>query len=356
MNNDRTQIKPDSKHYNYALTDLEKLEKNYEIDLRSFGPDFFGWNDRLISLNDASNDLRQYSKTEGDDRIIQAAASLLKENNYRLMITDSGSQALTLSILLAVQEKRVIGLPLPYFPGFVGIAKAFAAKIFYYDSLNEYNALEVIKDKCRQHKVCLIINSPNNPTGKKLSHHFLDQLQLLANDRDLTLLADHTYFWTEREANNANVGNIRVYSLGKALGLPGLRLGAIAVQNDLHMAALINLKRHMSLHSCPLAQRIALTIMFKHDINGLHKRWRKKLKFRMQELSGALDATDTGHTLGILGPFSLVYLNQDIQTLIQGVPSEVFGVRSGGVRICHAGNEVDWQNLISLIRAESGYG
>lgn len=87
----------------------------------------------------------------------------------------------------------------------------------------------------KQHNVrALILNNPNNPSGKVFSKTFATQLAVMLERAGGWLLIDEVYrdlvfdSGSEKEFEVTGKNIVRVGSLSKSLSIPGLRLGYIA--------------------------------------------------------------------------------------------------------------------------------
>jgi len=133
----------------------------------------------------------------------------------------------------------------PYFMEYRAYTANHGAKLVEVDSLDDFNLnLENIKNAINEKTAAIIVNSPNNPTGKVYSKDALDSLALLLKEcskkynRIIYLVSDEPY----REiVYNCEVppilscysDSIVVSSYSKSLSLPGERIGFIAVSPDI---------------------------------------------------------------------------------------------------------------------------
>ncbi|ADJ14602.1 aminotransferase class I/II-fold pyridoxal phosphate-dependent enzyme [Halalkalicoccus jeotgali] len=92
--------------------------------------------------------------------------------------------------------------------------------------------LDAVADAIRPETRLLVLNNPNNPTGKYHSEETVEALYDLAEENDTYLLCDEVYRLLAEEsiAPVASLGEygISTTSLTKAYGLAGLRFGWIA--------------------------------------------------------------------------------------------------------------------------------
>jgi len=172
-----------------------------------------------------------YTKTPGLDELREKIAeveSVEKEN----VIVGNGSKILIASQIL--RAKRV-GIISPHWQAYESIAKEFGKEVkIFKTSLEEeweprIEGLDVD---------LLILNYPNNPTGKILPREKLKEIFEVAKDENVKVLADEIYsdiafkpFTPARELYD-NVVTIKGFS--KLFSMTGFRLGyAIAQREDI---------------------------------------------------------------------------------------------------------------------------
>lgn len=155
-----------------------------------------------------------------------------------------------------------------YVDNFGGVVKFAPTKTDF--SLDIGAIAETLSDKTK----AIIINSPNNPTGKVYTEKEITALSRLlaerekASGKEIYLVADEPYAEivfdgvTVPSILKAYRNSIVAYSYSKTLSLPGERIGYIAISPDIHeagelTAALILCTRILGfVHAPALMQRI----------------------------------------------------------------------------------------------------
>ncbi|AHF79885.1 pyridoxal phosphate-dependent aminotransferase [Thermococcus paralvinellae] len=172
-----------------------------------------------------------YTKTPGLDELREKIAEVEgveKEN----VIVGNGSKILIASQIL---RARRIGVISPYWQAYESIAKAFGKEVKIFKTSLE----DGWKPKIERLNVdLLILNYPNNPTGKILPREKLKEILEIAEDGNVKVLADEIYsditfkpFTPARELYD-NVVTVKGFS--KLFAMTGFRLGyAIAQREDI---------------------------------------------------------------------------------------------------------------------------
>lgn len=142
-----------------------------------------------------------YSDPTGSIMLRKLLAISLNNDGYsvdhnNLMITASGaSGGLNLALQTAFRSSDEILLPDPYFPSYIARIKSLSlipVPVSTYESdfrLDIKKFEKVITNKTRG----LIINSPNNPTGKLYSEKEISDISNFAKQYKLTLISDEIY-------------------------------------------------------------------------------------------------------------------------------------------------------------------
>ena len=125
-------------------------------------------------------------------------------------------------------------------------------------ALDENNdwALDTAKVRAalRANTKVLVINFPHNPTGALISREQLNELIEICRERGIWIFSDEVYRLTEFDPADRLPQLADVYERGislnvtsKAYGLPGLRIGWVACQDDVWMQKLERMKQYLSI-------------------------------------------------------------------------------------------------------------
>ena len=129
----------------------------------------------------------------------------------------------------------------------------------------------------------LVINFPHNPTGCHISQAEMDKLVTCCEQHGCWLLSDEVFRGLEPQPEQRLAPAATLYdraiSLGvmsKALGLPGIRLGWLATQNQALIQRLSEIKSHLSICQSSLDAELSQVIIphseaiWQHHVNRIN--------------------------------------------------------------------------------------
>lgn len=135
----------------------------------------------------------------------------------------------------------------------------------------ELNIDRVIKEIQPRTKL-LLINYPHNPTGAILTKAQQGQLIEIARTNDLWIFSDEVYRYLEFEPSDRLPTMASIYEKGislgvmsKSFGLPGLRVGWIAAQNQHLLAEMSNVKHYLSICNSAPSEVLSLIALRGQD-------------------------------------------------------------------------------------------
>jgi len=114
--------------------------------------------------------------------------------------------------------------------------------------------VEKVRAALRENTKVLAINFPHNPTGALISRQQLTDLVEMCRARGIWIFSDEVYRLTEFDPADRLPQLADIYERGislnvtsKAYGLPGLRIGWVACQDDAWMLKLERMKQYLSI-------------------------------------------------------------------------------------------------------------
>jgi len=236
-------LKDSKPNKDYALSNLTIGEPQFQT------PQFI--QDKLCEY---ASTLNKYPKTSGEDFLLQSMTNFIKNRfdvalEKNQLLSSFGTREVLFNFpqfLLFSKQNPCMAFTNPFYQIYEGAAKASRAKVIYMD-LDKKNDFTPSLSK-EQMQAChlVILNFPNNPTGKELS---LKELELWAEDAlkyDFVLLNDECYsdiYFNQMPPSllqaSKNIGNtdfkniLVVNSISKRSSAPGLRSGLIAGDTEI---------------------------------------------------------------------------------------------------------------------------
>lgn len=132
--------------------------------------------------------------------------------------------------------------------------------------------LDVLESLVRDNTKLIVINTPHNPTGAMLDDVQLDRVVEIADRAGAWVLSDEAYRWLEIPGgpslpvplHDRFERAISVGTVSKPFGVPGLRIGWFAANQEIAQKAW-GIRDYVSLSPAKLSDRIAQTVIAERD-------------------------------------------------------------------------------------------
>lgn len=239
------------------LTDSSADALSFE-ELMAFEPELF----RNLTLD--------YGTIEGDPRLKTEILSFYKNRNPKTLALAHGcSEAIRLAMEVLLESGDHVITFSPGYQQFWEIPQKMGCEVSLLPLNEEDWSLPLfrIENALRHNTRLIILNNPNNPTGKPFSKEDLAALIELAAKYDLYILCDEVYLYPDEDypsLSDLYEKAVCASSLSKTLGLPGLRSGWVKGPEEVIHD--INLARDYSLISTgPLSDMAALCALRHRD-------------------------------------------------------------------------------------------
>ena len=158
------------------------------------------------------------------------------------IVLGNGGAELFYVLLHAVRPRRVL-LPVPSFSEYERAALSAGAQIAYFPLREEHDFRLDGEMLCAQMKKgdCLILGSPNNPTGQRVERNMLKAVLQEARNNEILTILDESFMdfcpdaadYTARSLIAEYDRLVVVQSLTKFFAIPGLRLGFAVASRSL---------------------------------------------------------------------------------------------------------------------------
>ncbi len=154
----------------------------------------------------------------------------------QMIMTVGGMEALYLGLVAIIDSGDEVIIHAPYYVNYVQMVRMCGGVPVLIET-NEKNLFSFSADDVRNvitdKTVAVIINTPGNPTGQILSGDLLDELSVLAIEKDLLIISDEVYrtlvYGGKHESIATREGMLErtlvVDSLSKRFAMTGYRIG-----------------------------------------------------------------------------------------------------------------------------------
>lgn len=227
----------------------ENLSKIKDILLLTYGESDLPVNKEIKSalINSLLDNHDKYCSSYGLLSLRKNIANKLNKQydlnyNYEnIIITNGATEALFLSLSSLINDNDEVIIFKPYYPEYLQILNYLNAKINIVDCDDEFNPnmnyfIKIISNKTK----LIILNYPNNPSGKILNKETLLSLKKYLLKYKTLIVLDNVYDEIIFEKNNSllELNELKkqfiiVNSLSKSQQLTGWRLGYLACNKDI---------------------------------------------------------------------------------------------------------------------------
>jgi len=249
-----------------------------------------------------------YTQSQGIPELREAIAEKVRTENdldfssENILVTPT-KQAIFMSVLAHLDDGAEVILSDPAWVSYEPIVK-FADGIVRRAPVDEKDFSldpEVLQEKVTSRTKIILLNSPNNPTGKTLDKEDMKAIRDIAIDNDLLVLTDEVYEKLVFEGEHISIGSldgmrertITVNGFSKAYAMTGWRLGWAACSEDL-LENIAKIQTHSITCATSFAQKAGLEAMTNEEkseealnfMMSKYKERREVIVERLNEIEG----------------------------------------------------------------------
>jgi L-glutamine---4-(methylsulfanyl)-2-oxobutanoate aminotransferase len=199
-------------------------------------------------------DYNQYEMTIGSAELRQKLASKMKsfnnvdaDSNENITVVCGSTEGIVDAIVALTDPGDRVVIPEPFYESYIPATIISGARPVHFRMREPDFGLdeESLKEAFRTRPKVIIINTPNNPTGKVLSKEELRVVADLCSDYDVTAITDEIYEYitydSKRHVSLASIGDMQertvtVSGLSKTFSVTGWRLGYVVASRELTKA------------------------------------------------------------------------------------------------------------------------
>jgi len=226
-----------------------------------------------LDLNLSGVALR-YGHHTGDPRLRECIARQYAGlTASQVVVTSGASEAIfALNAALLKPDDHVI-VEHPNYPSLYDIPESLGCEVSLFP-LEYENAFKPdlgrLEKLIRPNTRMISFTHPNNPAGSMISPQELEELVRLCEERDIYLLFDETY----RDLDFVNAlppaatlshKAISVSTMSKCYGLPGIRIGWLATQDQSILDAILTVREQVTITNNALGEVIASHVLESRD-------------------------------------------------------------------------------------------
>jgi len=197
------------------------------------------------------DDLNQYEMTVGSQKLREAIAEKVKrfngfaaDANDEITITCGSTEAITAAMLAFTDPGDKVIVPEPFYESYLPSTILSGARVIHCRfSEPDYSlAEEDLKQVFSQRPKVILLNTPNNPTGRVLTKKELGLIADLCEDNDVIAITDEIYehiiYDGKQHVSLASLGDMQtrtvtVSSLSKTFSVTGWRIGYAVAEKRL---------------------------------------------------------------------------------------------------------------------------
>jgi len=230
----------------------------------------------IEELKNSPAELFRYTSTRGSLSFREKIAEDVKEYTgveydpkKEIIVTEGSTEGLFLTLAAILEEGDEIILTDPTYLGYSEIITMFKAKEVRISQLkeNKYQpSLDELNEKITNKTKAIIINTPENPTGRILKKDIAKGIVEIAKDKGIFVIVDEAYKHIIYEGENTYLQKfdkdvvISVCSFSKEASSPGFRLGYVCANEEV-ITNLEKIKQFVTLCSNMVGQRVLMNYL-----------------------------------------------------------------------------------------------
>lgn len=216
-------------------------------------------------------DLFRYTSTRGSIHLREKIAEDVKEYSgvdydprREIIVTEGSTEGIFLALSVLLEEGDEVILTDPTYLGYSEVITFFGAKEIRVRQLEENRyqpSLDEVNEKINEKTKAIILNTPENPTGRILDSEVARGIVEIAKDKKIYVIVDEAYKHIVYDKENTYMARydkehvISVCSFSKEASLPGFRLGYICANSEV-ITSIEKIKQFVTLCSNMIGQRL----------------------------------------------------------------------------------------------------
>lgn len=253
----------------------------------------------------------KYTPAAGTVELKKAiCAKFYKDNNLQfdpsqIVISSGAKSSLYHAICAIVDEGDQVILPSPFWLTYPELIKLAGGECIYVQTEKENGykmTAEQFANAITDKTKCLILNSPNNPTGAVYSKEEIDAIAKIAQEKGIYVISDEIYekliYENEKHYSIAQYSpemkelTIIINGMSKTYAMTGWRIGYLAAPQKI-AKAIASMQSHTTSNACSISQYASETALSdpkgEEFICEMQKVFDERRKLMIKELSDVKD-------------------------------------------------------------------
>ena len=248
----------------------------------------------------------KYTPASGMQELKEAVCKKLKKDNNleytpaQIVVSSGAKSSLYHAICAIVEEGDEVIIPSPYWLTYPELVKLAGGKCVYVETAKENGykiTAEQLKNAITDKTTCIILNSPNNPTGALYSKQELIELAKVIEEKQINVVSDEIYeklVYDEQEfysiaqySEYLKEHTVVVNGMSKSYSMTGWRIGYLAAPLKI-AKAISSMQSHTTSNPCSIAQYASVTALTNSEsdnfIENMKRIFDERRKFMVESL------------------------------------------------------------------------
>ena len=318
---------------------------------------------KQASIRAIEEDKNRYTLTQGIPELRSMVKNIYEDKyNFKAekaLITSGVSGGLILALMALINKGDEVLIPDPYFVMYKHLVNLIEGVPVFYNTypdfqISEKELVSKITDKTK----VILVNSPNNPTGKILSENELKMIADIAEKKNIFIISDEIYDNFSYDASYHSISeytnNVLILNgFSKSVAITGWRVG-YALGPDILINEMIKLQQY-SFVCAPSMAQYALLEYNKVDTDTILKEYREKRDIIYNGLKDKFDLIKPDGAFYIFpkipGNYNSAteFVEKAIENNVLIIPGNVFSEKDTNFRISFAATNETLQKGIEIL-------
>lgn len=233
-------------------------------------------------------ELFRYTSTRGYSKLREKIAEDVKQYSgvdydpvKEIIITEGSTEGIFLVLSSLIEKGDEVILTDPTYLGYSEVISFLGGKEIRISQSEENNYqpnLEELKEKINKRTKAILLNTPENPTGRIIEKEIAKGILEIAKDKRIPVIVDEAYKHITFEKENVYLQSIdkdsviSVCSFSKEASLPGFRLGYVCANSEV-ITNMEKIKQFVTLCSNMFGQKV----LVKYVASEIKRRYLKEI-------------------------------------------------------------------------------